>query len=153
MENAIAYYSSPIGILRLEANESGICSVSLCGEEQRETAADCETLRLAQRQLDAYFQGKLREFSVPLSLHGTDFQLRAWEQLLKIPCGETRTYGEIAAAMGNPAACRAVGMACNKNPVMIFVPCHRVIGSSGKLTGFACGLDVKVRLLELERGK
>jgi methylated-DNA-[protein]-cysteine S-methyltransferase len=106
----------------------------------------------AARELDAYFAGKLNRFTVPLDLRGTDFQLSAWEQLRTIPYGETRSYGQIAGAMGRPSASRAVGRANNTNPVAIIVPCHRVIGADGKLVGYAGGLGKKRALLDLEAG-
>ncbi|MFI8288703.1 methylated-DNA--[protein]-cysteine S-methyltransferase [Streptomyces sp. ms191] len=106
----------------------------------------------AIRQLDAYFAGELTEFDLPLRLDGTEFQLRVWEQLRRIPYGETRTYGELAEALGNPGASRAVGLANGKNPVTIIVPCHRVIGAGGGLTGYGGGLSRKQRLLAFESG-
>jgi methylated-DNA-[protein]-cysteine S-methyltransferase len=102
------------------------------------------------RQLEEYFSGRRRHFDLPLDLHGTEFQKRCWRELLKIPYGETRSYAEIARAIGNPSAVRAVGLANGQNPIAIIVPCHRVIGSDGSLTGYGGGLDVKRRLLELE---
>lgn len=107
-------------------------------------------LREAKAQLDAYFAGHLKEFSLPLSPKGTDFQQKIWGLLQTIPYGVTRTYGEIAALSGDPKACRAVGMANNRNPLPVFVPCHRVVGTNGSLTGYAGGLDVKLKLLQLE---
>jgi methylated-DNA-[protein]-cysteine S-methyltransferase len=104
----------------------------------------------AADELLAYFAGILRVFSVPLDMQGTDFQLSVWNQLLKIPYGETRSYAHVAEAVGRPKAVRAVGAANGSNPVAIVVPCHRVIGSSGKLTGYGGGLPLKKRLLELE---
>ena len=101
-------------------------------------------------QLEEYFSGKRREFSFPLDLRGTDFQLACWHALLAIRYGETRTYADIARAVGKPSAFRAVGMANNRNPVAIVVPCHRVIASDGTLCGYGGGLDVKRTLLELE---
>lgn len=103
------------------------------------------------RQLDEYFAGKRREFSVPIRTQGTDFQEKVWAALRKIPYGETRTYGQIAAQVGNPKAGRAVGGANHNNPIMILTPCHRVIGADGSLTGFGGGLDVKEALLALEK--
>lgn len=105
----------------------------------------------AQRQLEEYFVGQRQTFDLPLRPHGTDFQRRVWDQLLQIPYGQTATYGEIAKKIGNPNAARAVGQACNANPIPIFIPCHRVVGSNSRLTGFALGLDVKTALLERER--
>jgi methylated-DNA-[protein]-cysteine S-methyltransferase len=104
----------------------------------------------AANELRAYFAGVLRVFTVPLDMQGTDFQLDVWNQLLKIPYGETRSYAQVAEAIGRPKAVRAVGAANGSNPVAIVVPCHRVIGSSGKLTGYGGGLPLKKRLLELE---
>ena len=102
------------------------------------------------RELTEYFAGKRREFTFPLELRGTPFQLKCWRALLAIPFGETRTYADIARAVGQPQAFRAVGMANNRNPIAIVVPCHRVIASDGTLCGYGGGLDVKRRLLELE---
>ncbi len=101
-------------------------------------------------ELEEYFAGKRREFTFPLDLRGTDFQQACWRALLAIPYGETRTYADIARAVGKPNAFRAVGMANNRNPIAIVVPCHRVIASDGTLCGYGGGLDVKRRLLELE---
>ena len=104
----------------------------------------------AVRQLRAYFGGRLRRFDIPLDLRGTDFQLRVWRELERIPYGETRSYLQIADAIGAPRAVRAVGAANGANPIPIVVPCHRVIGSSGKLVGYGGGLPLKKRLLQLE---
>ena len=112
----------------------------------RETALLLE----AKRQLEEYFAGIRAGFSLPLAPEGTEFQKSVWQQLEAIPFGETRTYGQIAAAVGNPKACRAAGGAIHKNPIAIMIPCHRVIGADGSLTGFASGLDVKEALLHLE---
>lgn len=105
---------------------------------------------LARRELDGYFAGQLRTFTVPLAPRGTDFQKRVWTALTKIPFGETRSYGQQAAMIGQPAAVRAVGAANGKNPIAIIVPCHRVIGANGTLTGYAGGLHNKELLLKLE---
>ena len=108
-------------------------------------------IKTAHSQLAEYFEGRRRYFDLPLSLVGTDFQVRCWRALCDIPYGETRSYRDIAEAAGSPKACRAVGMANNRNPIAIIVPCHRVIGADGSLVGFGGGLDVKIFLLELER--
>lgn len=105
----------------------------------------------ARQQLEEYFEGGRRSFDLPLSPRGTEFQLKVWRALVDIPYGETRCYGQIAETVGNPKAARAVGLANNRNPLAIFIPCHRVIGANGKLVGFGGGLDVKQALLELER--
>lgn len=109
-------------------------------------------LREAFRQLDAYLSGDLKIFSLPLAPKGTAFQTLVWDLLRKVPYGQTATYRDIASAAGNGKACRAVGLANNKNPIPIFIPCHRIIGADGKLTGYRGGLDMKRRLLDLESG-
>lgn len=148
-------------MLCLEEDGAGICGAYFYrkGEEppagiarNKEGTENTGTPLLAEakRQLMEYFDGTRREFDLPLSLHGTPFQLTDWKELCRIPYGETRTYGQIAAAMGKPKACRAVGLANHNNPVSIIVPCHRVIGSDRKLVGYGGGLDVKEALLSLE---
>jgi O-6-methylguanine DNA methyltransferase len=107
-------------------------------------------IRETARQLEVYFKGELTRFDIPLDLRGTPFQLKVWQALRRIPYGETRSYGELARAVGKPKACRAVGGANGRNPVGIIVPCHRVIAASGGLGGFGCGLAYKRKLLDLE---
>ena len=138
--------------VRLVSSDSGLKAIDFApwraveGERQDATPMLVE----AARQLRAYFAGDLRQFDLPLDLHGSPFQLRVWKALLDIPYGETRSYLQIAQALGSPAAVRAVGAANGANPVPIVVPCHRVIGSSGKLVGYGGGLPLKKKLLELE---
>jgi methylated-DNA-[protein]-cysteine S-methyltransferase len=112
---------------------------------------DTEPFATVAAQLAAYFTGELTEFDVPLALHGTPFQERVWTALQGIPYGETTTYGDLAAELGNPTASRAVGLANGRNPVGVIVPCHRVVGSTGSLTGYGGGLDRKRYLLDFER--
>lgn len=151
-KNDFCYYNSPIGILKIETDEKGICSVHFCTDIcETEKANKIPLLNNAISQLEEYFKGKRKNFELPLSLKGTEFQMRVWNELIKIPYGQTCSYGEIAEKIGNPKASRAVGMANNRNPIMIIVPCHRVIGKNGGLTGYACGLDIKRKLLELEQ--
>ena len=138
----------PIGKITLCADEGGICALKFGAQSDREDASPL--LDQAQRELEEYFAGRRRFFSVPLSMHGTDFQMRVWNALREIPWGETASYGEIARRIGNAKACRAVGMANHVNPLPIFVPCHRVVGADGKLTGYGGGLDIKTKLLEIE---
>ena len=107
--------------------------------------------REASRQLEEYLSGRRKIFDLPLAPKGTDFQMRCWEALLQVPYGETRSYGDIARSVGSPRGFRAVGMANNRNPIAIIIPCHRIIGSDGKLVGFGGGLDVKAFLLDMER--
>jgi methylated-DNA-[protein]-cysteine S-methyltransferase len=142
----------------LAGDEKGLKHVIfLKGERQVEIPDDWvenkELFREATRQLEAYFSGKLEYFDLKLAPEGTEFQKSVWKALCKIPYGETRTYKDIAASVGKPKAYRAVGLANNRNPIAIIVPCHRVIGSNGKLTGYASGLDVKAFLLKLEENK
>ncbi|MEU6391618.1 methylated-DNA--[protein]-cysteine S-methyltransferase [Streptomyces sp. NPDC046939] len=148
---------SPYGALTLVATDgtlSGLYMTEQCHRPAEETfgVRDERPFGPVIDQLNAYFAGELTTFDLPLHLHGTPFQRSVWEQLQKIPYGETRTYGELAAALGNPAASRAVGLANGKNPIGVIVPCHRVIGASGGLTGYGGGLERKRRLLDFERG-
>ena len=139
---------TPIGRLTLRSEGEALCAVEFGGEGLRMDAG--RVLLQAQRELEEYFAGRRRRFSVPLCMRGTPFQMSVWQELTRIPCGETASYGEIARKIGKPNACRAVGMANNRNPLPIFIPCHRVVGTDGKLTGYAGGLEIKKFLLELE---
>ncbi len=138
--------------LRLVASDSGLSTIDLnYFNSPRGVRTDTHPIAAeAVRQLQAYFAGNLRQFNLPLDMHGTDFQLRVWRELVRIPYGETRSYSQIAAAIGAPQAVRAVGAANGANPIPIVVPCHRVIGAGGKLVGYGGGLPLKKRLLELE---
>ncbi|ROQ35311.1 methylated-DNA-[protein]-cysteine S-methyltransferase [Streptomyces sp. PanSC19] len=148
---------SPYEPLTLVAVDGVLSRVHMTGQRHRppeETFGEPDPRPFGEaiRQLDSYFAGELTEFDLPLNLIGTPFQLRVWQQLLRIPYGETRTYGELAEELGSPGASRAVGLANGKNPVSIIVPCHRVIGAGGGLTGYGGGLDRKQRLLAFESG-
>jgi methylated-DNA-[protein]-cysteine S-methyltransferase len=146
---------SPVGVLTLAGSEDGVLSRLHFGEADYGATVD-DAFAAVRAQLEEYFLGERRDFDVPLALAGTDWQRRVWSELQRIPYGETRSYGEIAvAACERPDhhAARAVGSANNRNPVAIIVPCHRVVGADGKLVGFAGGLDVKRRLLDLEAGR
>lgn len=140
-------------VLSLIAGETGLEQIRFDGEIPLGCVIDDDnpTLKEAVRQLDAYFSGGLREFHLPLVTRGTTFQRRVWDELRQIPYGETRTYGQIAASIGSPKAVRAVGAANGRNPIPIVVPCHRVIGSNGKLVGFGGGLGMKRMLLGIEK--
>lgn len=150
-----AVYDSPIGPLTLASNGEAIRQLEFENGRYPQAAhprgAD-KLLDQAQRELDAYFAGKLKNFTVPVAPNGTSFQRKAWAALQKIPYGATRTYGQQAAALGNPAASRAVGAANGRNPIAVIIPCHRVIGAGGSLTGFGGGLERKKFLLDLEQG-
>ncbi|MEI7030350.1 methylated-DNA--[protein]-cysteine S-methyltransferase [Streptomyces pratensis] len=148
---------SPYGPLTLVATDGVLSALYMSGQRHRppeETfgALDPEPFGEVIGQLTAYFAGELTTFDLPLRLEGTPFQRSVWEELLKIPYGETRSYGELAENLGKPGASRAVGLANGKNPIGIIVPCHRVIGASGGLTGYGGGLDRKQRLLAFENG-
>jgi methylated-DNA-[protein]-cysteine S-methyltransferase len=146
---------SPIGPILVAGNKEGLKHlIFLKGKKKvgipEGWIKNKEFFKEAARQLEAYFSGKLESFDLKLAPEGTDFQKSVWKALCEIPYGETRTYKEIAVYIGKPGAYRAVGLANNRNPIAIIIPCHRVIGSDGKLTGYASGLDVKELLLRLE---
>lgn len=146
---------SPYGPLTLVAADGVLKGLYMVGQRHRPPEEnfgepDPRPFTETARQLAAYFDGELTEFDLPLRLDGTPFQRSVWDQLRKIPYGETRSYGELAEFLGKPGASRAVGLANGKNPIGIIVPCHRVIGSTGGLTGYGGGLDRKQRLLAFE---
>ena len=152
----ICYYNAPIGMLRLIENGKGLTEIQFAFDAQYQLnriEPDTDLLKEAVKQLREYFDGERMSFSLPLEPKGTDFQLRTWDALQQIPYGETRTYKQIAETIGCPKGCRAVGLANNRNPLPIIIPCHRVIGTNGHLVGYAGGLEVKQQLLELERNE
>ena len=145
------FYKTSIGWISIEDNGKALTQINFedafgetCGEESLIT-------ELALRQLEEFFAGKRKVFALPLSPEGTEFMQKVWQALASIPYGEVRTYGDIAKQIGAPKAYRAVGMACNRNPLPIIVPCHRVIGANGRLVGYAGGLETKATLLALEK--
>ena len=140
---------SPIGLLTIEETDGAITALRFGGETV--SPPPTPLLQRAAQQLTEYFAARRRRFDLPLRPQGTAFQQAAWSALCDIPYGQTRTYAQQAAAIGNPKACRAVGMANHRTPLPLFIPCHRVIGAGGKLTGYAGGLAVKRFLLELEQ--
>ena len=146
------YYKSPIGILEIELGNDTIQRlrvVESCSKIFERTGYFAEVVK----QLDEYFEGKRTKFELNISPKGTEFQKKVWAELLKIPYGKTKSYQEIAEAVAKPKAQRAVGSTCNKNPILLIIPCHRVVSKSGKLTGFACGVDRKEQLLKLEANR
>ncbi len=154
-------YDSPLGQLDLVASDDGLVAVLWPDDSPKrvrlegEIVADASNPVLTKtvQQLDEFFAGDRKSFDVPLDLRGTEFQVATWQSLAKIPYGETATYGEQAKLLGRPKAVRAIGAANGRNPVSIVLPCHRVVGADGSLTGFAGGLDAKRFLLDLEQGK
>ena len=145
---------SPVGELRLFGEGESLTRIDLPGRHGpvAEAVQDAAALAEPIDQLERYFAGELREFDLELAPAGGEFDLAVWEELGRIPYGQTTTYGAVAAAIGHPDSSRAVGAANGRNPIPIVLPCHRVIGASGKLVGYGGGLDTKRRLLELERG-
>src|SRR5262245_13007085 len=147
-----AVMTTPIGLLTLASNETGLHAVHFGVTIPRDAIADERSNHAFIHQLSQYFQGTRTQFDLPLDMSGTPFQMAVWRALLEIPYGETRSYGEIAKSIGKPGAARAVGMANHENPIAVVIPCHRVVGQHGTLTGYAGGLDVKQKLLSIEQG-
>ena len=150
------YLESPTGTLLLVADEAGLREIAFPRQGRAASPKDGweespAPFHEVTRQLRAYFAGKLERFDLPLAPEGTSFQQKVWRELCKIPYGETISYGELARRIGNPNASRAVGLANGSNPIPIIIPCHRVIGSNGKLTGYGGGLPIKEKLLALEK--
>lgn len=160
MQLVYMYMDSPVGILKLVAHDQALVAVMWDNEDHKrvrlaEPVEDRQhpMLHKVKQQLQEYFAGQRQQFDLPLDFQGTAFQQQVWQALLSIPYGETRSYKEIAVQLGNEKAVRAVGAANGKNPISIIAPCHRVIGSSGALVGFAGGLDKKQILLSLEQSQ
>ncbi|HEY5426909.1 MAG TPA: methylated-DNA--[protein]-cysteine S-methyltransferase [Candidatus Tumulicola sp.] len=159
MEYVYATMSSPVGELKLIGSDRGLAAILWESDRPSRVRVRSKTedaghpvLIEARRQLEEYFAGKRKQFDLELDFVGTDFQKSVWNALVRIPFGETRSYGQIARELGNVNASRAVGAANGRNPISIVAPCHRVIGASGELTGFAGGIERKAHLLDLERG-
>ena len=153
MEQSLYFFNSPVG--KLGIVENGIAITEVFFEKENRhlgiKLAETQLLRETVRQLQEYFEGRRKKFDVPLAPKGTSFQIKVWNALQNVPYGETRSYKDIAIAAGNFKASRAVGMANNRNPIAIIIPCHRVIGSNGKLVGYGGGLHIKEYLLNLEK--
>ncbi|MEW5900904.1 MAG: methylated-DNA--[protein]-cysteine S-methyltransferase [Acidobacteriota bacterium] len=149
-EKERAYYDSPIGTIEIIRNKRGVWRLGFVSRKPAFPPEVPHSLKVAVDELDEYFQGIRRNFSFPLDLEGTDFQKRVWRELCRIPYGITASYAAVAVAIGKSGACRAVGRANHCNPIAIAVPCHRVVGSDGKLTGYGGGLWRKKWLLEHE---
>ena len=149
--------NSMLGVLELTEQDGALTGLHLLPDQAPELEilprreGVSPLLAEAEQQLNEYFAHVRREFDLPLAPRGTPFQRAVWAALEEIPYGETRTYGQIAAAVGRPGAARAVGMACHNNPILLMIPCHRVLGAGGRLTGFACGLEAKQTLLDWEQ--
>lgn len=144
------WYESPVGILKIAEDDQGITEVSFQDEKGTDQREGNLYLQETQRQLEEYFAGSRRSFDVPLSLKGTEFQKKVWHALMEIPYGHTACYQEVAAMIGNEKASRAIGNANHHNPVVIIVPCHRVINADGSIGGYGGGIERKKYLLNLE---
>ena len=151
---SLYFYDTILGVVGIVDNGKEILEV-FYGEEKREDAEIYESplIRKTYGQINDFLEGRLKEFDLPLYFEGTDFQKKVWNALIAIPYGETRSYKDIAEKIGSPKAYRAVGITNNKNPISIIIPCHRVIGANGKLVGYGGGIDIKARLLELEKNQ
>lgn len=145
-----AVYNTKIGKLKIEYENDVLTGIAYT-ENEKEQGIRSELSDKTVLQLEEYFDGRRKEFDIPIKLRGTEFQKKVWNELLKIPYGATVSYKDIAIKIGNPKACRAVGMANHNNPILIIVPCHRVINENKRLGGYALGLDLKRKLLELEK--
>lgn len=150
-EHPHGFFDTPLGLMRVEEDGQGIASLQFADRAPKPAGRPGRYLADAAAQISEYFAGARRAFDLPLSLRGSEFQRRVWDALREIPYGETRCYQELAASVGNPGAARAVGMANNRNPALILIPCHRVVGKSGRLVGYAGGIDRKQYLLDLEK--
>ena len=152
----VLYYQSPIGVLKIKEENNCIVGVHLLTESEEvwHTEEECKCSHLLTttcKQLEEYFSGARTQFTIPIAYpHGTPFQHSVWNALRDIPYGETRSYEDIAVAIGNPKAVRAIGQANTRNPILMLVPCHRVINKNGTIGGFGCGVEVKKQLLQLE---
>lgn len=150
---SIFFYDTDIGKIGIEEKDGFIVKVhfgsnaSFKDEDIKETAV----INKAYIELNNYLKGDIKEFTIPLKVDGTEFMKEVWNGLLKIPYGETLSYKELGEKIGRPKAARAIGLACNKNPIPIFIPCHRIVGSNGDLTGYLGGLNIKKKLLEIEK--
>ena len=145
------FYETDLGIIGIRDNNNAITEVFYSKSKINDHLKETPLIRECFNQLKEYFQGTRKEFTIPIEAEGSEFQKKVWKALLDIPYGQTRTYKEIAIAIGNEKACRAVGMANNRNPISIIIPCHRVIGANRKLVGYGGGLDIKEKLLNIEK--
>ena len=147
----VFFYDTPVGRLCIGEENGSITRVTWTQLPKNYLQEETALILKCKNQLDEYFIGERKSFDLPLAPKGTEFQKKVWDALKEISYGETRTYGEIAETVGNPKAARAVGMANNRNPIAIIVPCHRVVGANGKLVGYAGGMEQKGKLLHLEK--
>ena len=146
----ISYYKSIIGLIEVKAYSHSIFSIDIVAKKEKEYNSNSITEDCV-RQLDEYFKGLRKEFNIPITIYGTDFQMAVWEEIMSVPFGQTASYKDIAIRIGKAKAARAVGNALNKNPILIVMPCHRIIGSSGGIKGFKHGMGIRKRLVQIEK--
>lgn len=147
----IFFYETEIGVIGIRDNGEFITNIYFSKIDSNDNIIETQLIKNALKQIEEYLKGKRLAFDLPLKPEGTVFQQEVWKELLNIPYGSTKSYKEIAISIGNEKACRAIGNANNKNPIPIIIPCHRVIGSNGKLVGYAGGLSIKEKLLNIEK--
>lgn len=145
------FYETDLGIIAIRDNNKAITEIFFPETKTNNNVKETPLIKECFNQLNEYFKGNRKEFDIPVEASGTEFQKKVWNALLDIPYGETRSYKDIAIAIGNEKACRAVGMANNRNPISIIIPCHRVIGVNGKLVGYDGGIHIKEKLLNIEK--
>lgn len=150
---SIFFYDTDIGKIGIEEKDGFVVKVHFGSNNsfKYEDIKETDVIKNAYVQLNKYLKGEIKEFNIPLKLDGTEFMKEVWSGLLKISYGETLSYKELGERIGRPKAARAIGLACNKNPIPIFIPCHRIVGSNGKLTGYLGGLNIKKQLLDIEK--
>lgn len=150
---SIFFYDTDIGKIGIEEKDGFIVKVHFGSDApfKDEDIKETDVIKKAYVELNNYLKGDIKEFTIPLKVDGTEFMKEVWDGLLKIPYGKTLSYKELGEKIGRPKAARAIGLACNKNPIPIFIPCHRIVGSNGNLTGYLGGLNIKKKLLEIEK--
>jgi len=146
----VSYYQSIIGLIEVSAYIHGIFSVTIVDKKEKNVESNSITEDCV-KQLDEYFSGIRKEFDIPLTIYGTDFQMDVWNEIMSVPYGKTASYKDIAIRIGRDKACRAVGTALNKNPILVIMPCHRIVGSSGGVKGFKHGMGIRKKLIEIEK--
>lgn len=152
-ENFISFLESPLGWLEITTSQTSLLQIDFLKQKpkQKESKSLPDIMKKTKTQLKEFFSGKRKKFDLKLDMYGTDFQKKVWKALQKVPYGKTLSYKEIAEKVGNSKAARAVGLANNKNPIPLVVPCHRIVGSNGKMVGYASGVNKKVWLIDLEK--
>lgn len=147
------YYNSPTGLIKYTIDNNALTSLLFIKEQLEAPSKNTPLSNLINLQLDEYFKGKRKNFDIKINSKGTNFQKKVWDEISKVPYGKTKSYGELAQNLGNKKLSQVVGFACGKNPILIIVPCHRIVSKNGNLTGYSAGIEIKKYLLNLECGK